>query len=263
MVISLALILAVAIGCYTVLPALSHAAYRARWKRVLALLGKGTKGSCAGIEAGNILLAPDRRAETSPGDAPPGGEPREGNLPIPAKKTVFLFISADAPPGEIPRQSLRELAVGAPLFLSEGTLPLGRRVCAFLDPRAEALNAAAFAKMVAGYPVPPKVYDPLKYAWAAIGVFVEFLFFVAWLGASFSPLPAVAAMVAIFGKALPWCPPGLFLTLYANYLSGKVSGDKKKDRRRRAVGHLLVAVGVSVNLVAVFFGIRQTGWIGF
>jgi len=242
----LALIIAVALVCYALLPALSREYFARRWGRALALLEKGAIGTCSGIESDGIHFSAAASAE---------GKART----ISTKTAAFILLS-DEPTREIPAARLRRLDVGTRLILTEGTLPFRRRVIGILEPGSAAEALKNPADIVASCPPAATIYDPLRYVWAAIGIFAEFTFFITWLGAFHSPLPAVAAMIAIFGKALPWCPPGLFLTLLAHHLVYKGGADKKKDRQRKAVGLLLVTTGVLLNLVAVFFGILKSGW---
>lgn len=247
MISSLVLVCVVALVFYAILPAASGTAFDWRRKSIFAALETGTWGSCAGINAGKILFAPAIPAVGTP------EPPRELTPGV----TVFIAFSREGKPEEIPSRRLRRLDVGTPLYRAGGVIPGNRAVCAILEQR----EGVSFPSLAAKAMTRP-AFDPLRYVWAAIGVFIEFALFVAWISRADSPIPAIAALIAIFGKALPWCPPGLILTLWAHNLATRSrSGDKKKDRRMRTAGQLLVALGVLANLVVVFFGIRQSGWL--
>lgn len=250
MIGSLVLAVSVALVAYTILPALSGAWFRRRRKRLLALLSAGTAGYCAGVGPEGIRFAPYAPKARGGTDAP---------VVVVPDKALFLRC-AKSGVTELPGRKLRLLAVNTPLVLAAAARPLRRSLVAVMENGTADRDART---MMGSLPADEAVPDPLRYAWAAAGIFVEFLFFITWLSAYSVPLPAVTAMVAIFGKALPWCPPGLFLTLFAHRLAAKPGRDKKKDRRRGAVGLLLVAAGVSLNLFAIFFVIRQTGWVPF
>lgn len=242
MIGSITLAAAVALVFYTLLPALSREAFRRRRRTQLELLRNGRKGYCAGVGAEGIRFVPAGTGSDNP-------------VYIAPASARFLRVGHRAIL-ELPGNKLRRIAVNAPMVLAEPPRRYRKRLAAVLVNGETNLNALDPALLLG-------VYDPLRYVWAALGIFIEFLFFITWLGAFSTPLPALAAMIAIFGKALPWCPPGLFLTLLAHRLAAKAGENKKKDRQRKTVGLLLVAVGVLLNLAAIFFGIRQTGWIPF
>lgn len=273
MIGSLILAVAVALVSYTILPALSKAWFRQRRKRLAAYLGAGTAGFCAGAGRDGIRFVPA-------GAPVAAGSAAAEQVSIPPGKAIIFRIT-DAGITELPGSKLRQISVHTPMILAQQVLPFRRRLAAVAETGNRLLEPDALMERLNA---PGDLTDPLRYVWAAAGIFTEFLFFITWLGAYSTPLPALAAMIAIFGKALPWCPPGLFLTLAAHRLSAprrtvrrsqndrgtagnlaaiaQVEG-KKKDRQRRAVGLLLIAVGVVLNLAAIFLGIRQSGWIPF
>lgn len=242
MISDLALVAAIGVLFYALLPAASLAVLGTLRRRYSEALSGGTELRCTGAGIACILA---REAES-------GTERR-----LSPADTTFLLKTREGRLERLPANRLGLLIPGTVLRAAPHPFLRRRTLCALGYPAQESVPPAPDRP-------PAASEDPVRYLWAAIGVFLEFALFVSWLGNTESPLPAVAALVGIFGKALPWCPPGLFLTLRAHLLaSQRDSGDKKKDRRRRAVGHLLIAVGVLVNLAAVFFGISRTGWFVF
>ncbi len=242
MISDLALVTAIAVVFYAVLPAAGLAVQTEIRRRLSEALSSGTELQCTGAGVSFILAR-----ETG------GGDERR----LSPARTSFMRRTEDGRLERLPANRMGLLLPGTALRAAPHPFLPRLTLCAIGYPAKGSSQAVPDRAMSAAE-------DPLRYMWAAVGVFLEFTLFVSWLGNTDSPLPAVAALVGIFGKALPWCPPGLFLTLRAHYLASRPgSGDKKKDRRRRAVGHLLVAGGVLLNLAAVFLGISRTGWFGF
>lgn len=83
--------------------------------------------------------------------------------------------------------------------------------CLFLDTSPDAVPAPEVTGVQAGGAGKPY--------FVALGICTEFLLFLFFLG-RMEPAAAVLALAAVFGKALPYAPPGLFFTLAGNASAG-------------------------------------------
>lgn len=60
--------------------------------------------------------------------------------------------------------------------------------------------------------------DPAKKWCVAAGIFLEVLILIEASRFPEYKTVGIFALIAIFGKALPYCPPGLFLTMTAHFI---------------------------------------------
>jgi len=102
------------------------------------------------------------------------------------------------------------------------------------------------------------VVNPVTPFSVAVGAFAEFLVFFQAMRDPTRKTEAVFALIAIFGKALPYLPPGVLLTVVARLIQGTRA---KKSRLRWAIGFALVMLGVLLNVLAVFFVIRRVAFV--
>jgi len=80
----------------------------------------------------------------------------------------------------------------------------------------------------------------------AITIFAQFVLLLRFTADPALRPVAIAALLGIIGKALPWCPPGLILTHSAKKLKAK-----KNDRYTASTG-LLFATGVILNIATIY-----------
>lgn len=174
---------------------------------------------------------------------------------IPAKHTTFMQLRANGRIQLIRWDELLSVSVGTPvlLFAREG----GRYACLLHGgkDRQEAERAIARASEEGAVPERP---DPIKPISLAFGAFLQFLIFLRTLTTNGMDAIAILSLVAVFARALPWCPPGLILTVTAHSMSARGQG-RKKSRRERAAGFIVAGTGVLLNLVLIFLAILGRG----
>lgn len=244
------LIIAVGVVFYVILPALSQGLKQVRRKRLIIKLktNQGITATCADSRNGALLIAPNGATSgtTEPFAITPERHrlfmmEKEGSLEEVSWKTVFLIRN------------------GVPVVYWPGKNGRARGICVFHEEESATEFAARLEKMADRKAKLDPIPDPIKYFSIAIGAFLEFCLFLESIRNPEMSQASVAALVALFGKALPYCPPGLFFTLAAQFVDHR--GGQKKSRRRSAVGFLMVTIGVVLNVCAVFFAILKVGFI--
>lgn len=104
--------------------------------------------------------------------------------------------------------------------------------------------------------------ETAKKWFVAAGAFLEFLFLVEASRFSAYKDVGIAALIAVFGKALPYCPPGLILTITAHYLKARNENpDIKKSRLQQKTGFALALLGIILNWGILFVLIREIGFL--
>jgi len=164
--------------------------------------------------------------------------PHSGLVP---RKTRFLALTSDGRVEFLRWSSIDLVRKNAPLLVYRPER--GKPVCAFLD-EERAPTASEIESAFARAPSDP---EPLKPWSVAVGVFLEFLLFLESSGDAELRAVNLLAIVGSFGKALPYCPPGLFCTLGAHAIRAQ-----KKPRRHGASGVLLICAGIAINVGVIF-----------
>jgi len=230
-------IILVAILFYAVLPAVNGALVRRTWRRRIADLkgGTGIAAAGTGIRAGLLTV---RNGDTE-------------ELAIPPRKTRFLILRQNGELEELAWSAIKLVQTGISVFYVR-TGRGHRDLCLF---HGEGDQAALRAR-IGALEVPERVRNPGKRYWVGAGAFLEFLVFLDTTRYPELNTVSIAALVAIFGKALPYCPPGLFFTLASYSITGRLDGTKK-NRQHGATGFLLILAGIALNVAGLFFVIRR------
>ena len=251
MIIRIALVSGVALFAYVLVPAVSAAVASSRRLGLLTRLGKGIPCTLSDIADGKPVFKRDR---------PAGAESAEISF-APARAS-FLSLEKDGRIWSLRWAELSTILTGTTALL----YPLGddRYACLFhgelrSQDAEKAVNAAVLARVA---PVRP---DPVKAVSVAAGAFAEFAILLDALKRPDMDGIAVLALVAVFGKALPWCPPGLLLTLAAKSLPRRRRDTRagtadKKSRRYGTVGFLLSGFAVALNVALILYVIAKV-WI--
>lgn len=262
----------VAIVSYLVVPRVGLAIERFRWKRLVFRCSArpSRPAVCTGFSGGRILASSLKPAQ--PGGAAAGSEERS----LDPRKTVFLILRDTGACDRISWSSVFLIQTGTTVILIDADRTFRRDICVFHEEKSRKELENRLRTLV----VPADIRNPLKPYGVAAGAFLEFLLFLRFISLPDGGATSIAALVAIFGKALPYCPPGLFCTLAALRLrasrypstapgSGARSDteqpepaygnrpDAKKNRRRKLAGFLLVSAGVLLNIAVLFFVIRH------
>jgi hypothetical protein len=242
MISSIGLVCAVALLSYVVLPLAGHLWVKQGWKRVLRRIRTehGMTGLCTGYSHYRLRFLP-------------GGYSGEEILIAP-KQTAFFMLRRNEDPEKLAWRTLFLLQNGTTVYFIKSKKRFDKDICMFYEEKSTPL----LREKISTLSVPLRLTNPLKPYFIAAGAFIEFLLLLEFIKDPAMNAASLAALVAIFGKALPYCPPGLFLTLAA-VAPGKIKGIKK-SRQRRAVGIFLVTLGIILNIGGIFFII---GYIGF
>jgi hypothetical protein len=242
------LVCAIAGICYIIAPAISQLVAIIRRKLIIRVLKgpSGQFGSC--VECGKDLLTIKPK------------NPAIDQYVIAAKKTRFFMLQKTGDLEAIKWKNLFLIQSGVTLAYYASPRRKGRGVCLF----HEELNETELAARISRIDPPTRLPDPIKNFSIAIGAFLEFCIFLDSLQYDGMTSVSISALVAIFGKALPYCPPGLFFTMAA-HLGGNRKGEsdgggQKKSRQRRVVGFLLITAGILLNIAVIFFVIRKVGF---
>jgi hypothetical protein len=204
---------------------------------------------CAGFRDTALLVRPDKPlrdgADTAGRQTTDDGDDL---IRINPRKTRFIMVQKQGLPERIRWKSLFLVQTGTTVALGPEPRRFGRRICVFHEEK----NAAILRERLASIELPVEVFTPVKAYSVAAGAFLEFLIFLESVTKSEPGAVTIAALVAIFGKALPYLPPGLFFTI--------ASVQTKKSRQRRVAGFLLMTAGVILNIAVVFFLVRKIGF---
>lgn len=214
MIGKIVLVCVIAIVFYVVIPESDHFVRVYRRKKILDILKgeNGVFGSCTGFLDGALTVKP--KASSS--------DTRE-DIRIDLQKTVFLMLRTIGDLEEIARKTVSLLQSGVTLSYYRSNNRLRRSICLFHEEK----NERALHARVSGLSAPRRLPAPLKFFSVASGAFFEFCVLLMSLQEEAMVCVSLAALVAIFGKALPYCPSGLFFTLWAHLV-----GQKKADGMR-------------------------------
>jgi len=244
MISGITLAAAVAVVAYILLPGAGFLWERYGWKRMILRFRteKRIAGICTGFIDGKL------RIEPSGAEAP-------GDLFASPRHTLFFILRKNEESEKLDWKSVFLLQTGTTVLFIPATRRFTRSICIFYEEK----SANALSEQISRLTVPDAISNPVKPYSAAGGAFLEFLLFLAFIRDPETGAAGIAALVAIFGMALPWCPPGLLFTLAAR--SGrKKAGGKKKNRQRSVAGFLLVSAGVLLNLGIIFLVVRRIGF---
>lgn len=235
MLSNILIVVAVALISYVLLPLAGKALLMQSWKRLIARLGTEPRipGYCTGYLNGALLIKLT-------------GTKQDSDISIRPRHTVFLILRSNDEPERISWRTLSLVQSGTTVYVIKSTKPLKPNLCVFHDEK----NAVLFAKRISNLALPKFIANPLKPYFIATGAFVEFMLFLQYIQLPDMGIASIAALVAIFGKALPYCPPGLVCTLFAHLI-------KKKRRQHTAVGVLLLTGGILLNIAVIFLIIRN------
>jgi hypothetical protein len=243
------LICAAALVMYVVVP--EAARFIAEWRdaRRLALMKKkrGIPGICTGFTDGRLVVQADPvRADKDAGQT---------EYAIVPAKTRFALLRKNGELEWLAWKTVRTIRKGTTVSIVEMD-GKKRAFCIFHEEVGERDLEERLATLTL-QDIPER--NPAKPYAVASGAFIEFFLFLDSLRYPEMGVISVLALVAIFGKALPYCPPGLVLTILARSLTHGKDG-QKKGRGHRATGFLLLATGVALNIAVIFFVIRQIGF---
>ena len=229
------IIVAIAITAYILVPGFAGIIARFRVKRLAVRLAAGTgdEATIEGVERNTITLAfPDGRERLSL-------DPRE---------TRFFIFDREPGPEKLSWKTVRLIQSGTRITYLAGKNGLKRGVCVFHSGNG-AIAADARELLAKGSWIPETGPLPIKAFSVATGIFLEFLMLIEALGQDGAAIVAIAALVGIFGKALPYLPPAFFSR----------SPEQKKNRQRGATGFIFIALGTALNISVLFLFILNVG----
>lgn len=184
----------------------------------------------------------------------PVGTGKPGTLPftIPPARTRFYVLESEGTLERAAWSTISLIKRGVTLMYYPGRFRHSRGICVFHEETSEKRLRERFGDLADIARNGGTDEARAKYFSVAIGAFIEFLLFLHSLSDESARIVSVAALIAIFGKALPYCPPGLFLTLASLYVSGK-GIRQKKNRRLTAAGFTFAFAGIALNVGIVLF----------
>lgn len=234
------LVCLVALIMYVIVPEFSGFIFRKRQNLFKTNIDskKGISGRCIGITGKKM------RIRTSGNEI----------LELLPKKTVCLLLWNDQIIEEIRWNSILLVEKGIPIEIFQSTKNAGKTLCVLHSEDYQ----GNVNKISAEHETVILPQDHIKLYSIAIGVFLEFLLFYNSISQPGMENAAIAALLGLFGKALPYCPPGLFLTLPAHKIS--LQNRKTKRRARTIYAALLVTGGIALNIVLIYIVIRATGF---
>jgi hypothetical protein len=230
----------IAAACYVLIPAVAGWISRFRIKRLVARIASGALriGAIADVGVNSLSVA-----------FPADGARDGAAIEIDPRETRFYSFDPETGPVPLSWKSVRLVRLDTAVAYLSAPNGLKRCVCV-LHPREIAITGAS--KRIAetrGWR-PEEGTGAVKGFSVALGVFLEFLALIEAASNPGNELAEIAALVGVFGKALPYLPPGLILTIAA----------AKKKRQRNAADFLLVAVGTALNIAVLFFVILRVGF---
>lgn len=241
MISRIVLVCVIALVSYIILPEMGRVWMTMRWKLMLKRLRfePGESGYCTGhLDAGlRVQLE---------------GMNRDAFQLISPKNTVFLMLRKNEGPEKLAWRTFFLLQYGTTLYYIQSKKRFKPDICLFYEEK----NTAALKEQINSLTVPSLIPNPVKPYCVASGAFLEFLLFLQYIRNPELGIASIASLVAIFGKALPYFPPGLLFTVAAARFADS-SPEEKKRGQRKAAGILLVTTGILLNIVFIFFVIRN------
>lgn len=242
MTVLVSLIILTALLFYVALPLLSREAQKKHYNGILTDIDErvGISGSVTTVRDGKIWITADHRQEDS--DTP---------LVLVPQQTTFMSVSSDGVTEWIPWKRLLAVETGSTVMVYLPASGKRRTYCVFHEEK----NAKAFRERLRERRMHHHLSDPATPFFVALGAFLEFAFFLSAFTGGELDTASSLALIAIFGKALPWAPPGLALTLWSHRIQDRAQ-DKKKRRQSLTVGYVLTGLGVLLNGALILFVIR-------
>lgn len=244
MVSSIATVAIVAFVSYIVVPYAGCLWAEGDWKRLLRRFRteQGIAGICTGFIDGKLRIHP-------------AGTAASPDLYASPRHTLFFILRKNGECEKLDWKTVFLLQTGTTLMCIPAKKRLVRGICIFYEEK----NSSVLLEQLRTMTIPAEVSNPVKPFSIATGAFVEFVLFLVFTGNPESATAGMLALAAIFGIALPYLPPGLFLTLAAHPGRKKDTG-AKKSRQRTVAGFLLVTAGILLNIGIVFLVIRRIGF---
>lgn len=247
MISFLVLISGIAIMFYVIIPvAVSWLQNKRNGYTMERLLSPNVfSGTISAVSRDTLYIQPSNTDQDTAG--------HEERILLPSGKTRFFHLSLD---GTLSRLAWRNLAA----VQKNGTVMVylpdarnRRAFCVFHQERNGSEYQSRLRKAIPEPDIPAKPFS------IAAGVLLEFMIFLHALHSPRMTTVALFALIAIFGKALPYCPPGLVLTHFGHRITIQAVKDKKKRRQRGTVGVLVYSAGILLNITLLFLIISRTG----
>lgn len=248
MISRIAAVLAIAVVFYFLLPALSallQERLTARWFCRLrqAALSSGVSAVVAGVSGRNLLVKSSASG---------------GFMPVFFASTA-LFEADSGGIRQIPWRHLLSVPKGISAFYippeplvsparRKGTAMESRILSIFVRRKGACI---LFDSASCSFPAwledarPARGENRLKPWFIALGAFAEFSLFLTFSAERELFLAAIAALAAVFGKGVPYVPPGLFLTLAGSALAAKKPA-------ARLAAFAIKASGIALNATLFF-----------
>lgn len=180
----------------------------------------------------------------------------EGILSLDPKKTQYFTVSLRGRLLPLGWRDLIGVKTGGTVMLYLPDPENKKTLCVFHEERNRAAYIAGIKKMDSTIKNISKPYC------IATGVMLEFLLFLTAIHNPEMTAIAILALFGIFGKALPYCPPGILLTFLSHHISSRATREKKRSRQLGTVGIAVYAAGILLNIAVLFFIISSVGFGG-
>lgn len=172
------------------------------------------------------------------------------------KKTHFYGLAHSGTVFRIKWQDISAVKLGGTAMVYRPDANERKTVCVFHEERDTPTYDSVIANAILTAENAVKPYS------VAVGVLIEFIFFLHALHQDRLSAIAIFSLIAIFGKALPYCPPGLLLTFLGQKLTASTVKRDKKSRQRGTAGILLYSAGILLNIAVLLIIISSTGLDG-
>jgi hypothetical protein len=237
---------AIAVVFYVLIPVLYA---RVHQKRTETILDRLRSSSCfsatvAGVFEDTLSVQPDRTLSDSPD---------EELMALNVKKTRFFALHLDDRIEQLRWGDLIACKTGGTLMIYLPGTEKAPAYCVFHEER----NRKAYeARLNRAKPAAGNTVKPFS---IAAGVLFEFIIFLHALHSAEMTPVALLALIAMFGKALPYCPPGLLFTWFGHRMTAETGTKDKKSRQRGTVGILIYTAGILLNIAALILIISSSG----
>ncbi len=181
----------------------------------------------------------------------------EERILLPSGKTLFFQLFHDGTLNLMSWRDITAVKKGSTVMIYLPDAGYRKAICVFHEERNGSGYQARLRKAILDRDIMVKPFS------IATGVLLEFMILLHALHDPHLTTVALFALIAIFGKALPYCPPGLLLTHVGHRITVRASEDKKKGRQRGTVGILIYSAGILLNIALLFFIISNTGLAGY
>lgn len=241
MISRIILVCVIALISYVILPLIFQRMIKRRLSTMNLRLNTtpGIAGVCTSFNNGKLVIK-TVTAESST------------EIAIDAKNTFFYIFRKNEDIQRIAWRSICLLQNGTTLYYVKGSKGFTQNICVFYDEK----STAVLLERIKALSVPESLPNPFKPYCIASGAFLEFVLFLQFIQSPELGMASIAALVAIFGKALPYSPPGLFFTIAVHLRDNKNVGTKK-TRQYKTVGFLLLTAGILLNIAVIFLIIRN------